>query len=263
MSEVLDQGEVNGLIAAFQTIKNQAEQLLKERKEIGETILHFEHDRVSIPGLDDSLTRNIKQIGGLISEFNMFVDNYCKLLTNKKQQDLLLHESGESACKKIIIRCEFINQTLEERVSPIKPELRNKLQDLKDQLSKISERVDDPDFEKNILHAIEECERGHNLSSWLISGRVIGYIIQKIPPTKPETPIDKKTEYLVEKAIISKDDRETKSLLMKAAKDSRNAGAHQISSFPEAAEAISLLGDSIRLLDKIWIKFQNHENKQP
>lgn len=267
MREGIDQGDVIGLIAAFQTIKNQAEQLLVESKKIREAILLSREVNVSVAGLEYSMNGNERQIKGLISEFNKFVDNYCKLLTDKKQEDLLLlKESGESACGKIIIRCEFINKNLEEEVSPITPAQRNKVRDLRDLLNKLSSEINNPVLEGNISVAMDEYEAGHALASWLISGRVVNYLIEQIP-IDDKSNKDKTSErirYLKKIGIIDDKDRDTTELLMRSARESRQVGSHQIGISPSiVADAQSLLADSIRILERVSIKLPKHESTHP
>jgi hypothetical protein len=271
--ENLKLGEIKGLTNAFQAIKKQGEQLLKRRHDIQEQIALNESQgkswlRSRTPA--NSLSENGSAIFGLVKEFNKYFTEYC-ILTNKKEEDFLMESlSGyhdyESSVRKLIIKCDFITGNLEQKISPITSEQRNKVLDLRNLLDKLSSEINNPVLEGNVSAAMDEYEAGHALASWLISGRVVNYLIEQIP-IDDKSNQDRTTErikYLKKVGIIDDRDRDTKELLMRAARESRQVGSHQIGISPSiVADAQSLLADSIRILERVSIKLQKHEIKQP
>jgi len=44
--------------------------------------------------------------------------------------------------------------------------------------------------------------------------------------------------------------------IIKTDKETRDIASHTISTFPTSADAISLIADCMKLLEKIWIKYE-------
>jgi len=74
---------------------------------------------------------------------------------------------------------------------------------------------------------------------------VIIYAIAQLPGGSTE----EKIKFLTEKGMIEKTkDNVYESFIFKADKKARNFSSHDIKVFPTASEAISLIGDAIKIL---------------
>ena len=154
--------------------------------------------------------------------------------------------------RELIIESNRAIGILENIVSPLTLEEKTKLEPLKEELSKISIRIKDINFEKNLMIAINEYEKGDYLCAWLIAGRVIVYILQCIPGKD----INEKVVFLEEKGIITRDEKDVVNFIIKTDKETRDIASHTISTFLTSADAISLIADCMKLLEKIWIKYE-------
>jgi hypothetical protein len=103
------------------------------------------------------------------------------------------------------------------------------------------------EYGKNINQAIAEYELGHHLASALISSRVIIYCLDHISGKNDED----KIKHLVDTGKITGKRTDLKKLLVKASKEARNFYSHDIKVFASNAEALSLLGDSVKIVHLI------------
>jgi hypothetical protein len=133
--------------------------------------------------------------------------------------------------------------------SPIESEKWDKLNSLRKEMAKLSAKLGNSDFKRNINEAIKECEQNHFLPSAMISGRVIMYTMQNIQGKNYE----EKTEFLMAKNVIEKNRKELSDRLLRSAKLARDRFAHDISVFAESTDAVVLIGDAIEIL-KLYSK---------
>lgn len=108
----------------------------------------------------------------------------------------------------------------------------------------------DVNFEKNMEEAISEAERGSFLGSVMITSRIITFVLSQIPG---EAITDKFQTLVSLKAVDPKDD--VKQAILKSDKVSRNFFAHRIDTFAGSSDALSMLGDCVKLL-RIYSKIQ-------
>ncbi len=110
--------------------------------------------------------------------------------------------------------------------------------------------------EKNIKEAINNFESGNFLACALITSRVITYTINKFPteylPDKKlfikKGSAEKKIEFLTNKNIINKEQKDQKLRTIKYVKRARDFLVHDLNVSPDASDAISLLGDCLDIL---------------
>jgi hypothetical protein len=164
----------------------------------------------------------------------------------------MISTRAKSILNTIEIRCQGAIGALERIISPLSKEDSDRISSLKVQVKKLSAKLPNIYFEMNMEKAIEECEHGHFLASALISGRVIIYVLNKIPGKE----MDDKIKTLIEKEVINKERKDVIELVMKAAKKARNFFSHNIEIMPSPSDALSLLGDTVNLLE-LYIKLHN------
>jgi hypothetical protein len=145
----------------------------------------------------------------------------------------------------IIVGCNKALGVLNKLISPaLTRDEIDKINSLRNELEKISPKIN-VNFEKNIEESLKEYEKGHYLASALISSRVIICSLNKIPGDTDE----EKAKYLRREKKIGKGRKDTAQQFLKASRIARNVGSHDIKIFPTPAEALSLLSDSISIVE--------------
>ncbi len=174
-----------------------------------------------------------QKINLLISNINI---DQVKTTMTPENQKALLRGLGMGCAKAI--------GTLENLVFTLPKDELDKLTALKTELEKLSEALQDINYERNLKEAIDEYEKGDFLASALISSRVIIYALDQIPGKD----VNENVKFLQDEGIIEKGRKDVREFIIKANKKARNFFAHRIKIFPEASDAISLLGDAIAIL---------------
>lgn len=164
----------------------------------------------------------------------------------------------------VIHRIPTILEILRSELVHISQEQQDTLNSLKLDLSKICENFG-IEYHVNMLSAIEEFESGHWLSSVLIVGRVTTNLFESIPlvykSDENEEIIQVKIQYLLDQGALPKNDRgTTKQMLLRTEKTIRNLFSHQLDYRADAAEAMSILGNTIQIM-KIVSKIKPFPNK--
>lgn len=212
--------EVNGLIEQFKSIKKH----IQNRT--------FDHSDT------------------IIEKFNEAAYNFNSIKEKYKINSIILFEYGvsrydESTLIKISIDCDKVLGVLETLNTSLPKEELDKLTSLREELIDISEHLPEINFEKNMSEAIKEYENKHYLASALISSRVIVGTLEKIPGKTDEDRI----KFLQEKGFIKEKELDSKKSLTKAIREARNMFSHNVSIFPNPSDTITLLGDSVKLLN--------------
>ncbi len=130
------------------------------------------------------LQEKIEEAKSLINSYNDLINLVEKVGGIKLRILTVTHDNigkVRGILRELRVECDRAIGTLEEKISYIPLAEKIKLEPLKEELSKISAEIKNVYLEKNIKNAINEIEVGHNLSAWLIAGRVIRYILQNIP----------------------------------------------------------------------------------
>lgn len=250
--------EKKGFQALYKSIKKQSEKVLEQS--IKESGIKFAYQEVRADVLSS-----------LFGTFNKNLSLVNKLLDNPKEHILRsISYSGESyndfgKLYTVIAESEkIINLLEEEKEHEIIPDkLKNRLDSLKEDFEKIS--ISDLGIIKNIEKSIELFESGDTLCSALFASRVVSYTIDKFNIEEElirenEKRKNKKSfiELIVEdcinKGIIDKEKKKYQSNFLLYIKLARNLLMHELLFFPEVAESLGILSNSINLL-KLKKKF--------
>ncbi len=250
--------EKKGFQALYKSIKKQSEKVLEQT--IKKSGIKFAYQEVRGDILDS-----------LFGTFNKNLSSVNKLLDNPRENILSsISYSGEpfndfGKLYTVIAECEKIIYLLEEekKQKTIPYKLKNRLDSLKEDFKKIG--IFDLGIIKNIEKSIELFESGDTLCSVLFASRVISYTIDKFDIDEElikENEIRKNkkgfieliVEECIKKGIIDKDKKEYQSNFLLYIKLARNLLIHKLLFFPEAAECLGILSNSINLL-KLKKKF--------
>ena len=168
-----------------------------------------------------------------------------------EDRELRLHIDGEkvlSILQGIVHGCETAIPPLRSIVKPEIPrDTLNKLTSLKEELKSLDL---DSELKRNLRKAVEEAEHSHWLASALIAGRVIQYLIAKIPGKEIEEKAENAIRLMVEKGYIPNDEKAIKSeleQLLRVEKLSRNLTSHNIHYWPRIDDSMILLGGAFKL----------------
>ena len=156
-------------------------------------------------------------------------------------------DKQKALLRTIDIECDKAIGVLESIATPLSKGDLDKLTALRKELEKLSEELQDINYERNLKEAINEYEKGDYFASALISSRVIIYALNKIPGKSDE----EKVNFLHEKGIIEKGRKDIHESIIKAGRLARNVFSHDIKVFPTPSEAHSLLGDAIGILERV------------
>ncbi len=251
----MEKSNMGAILGYFKSMKKQAQQIIESSYRLqefdikGEQVYGFSPTGPSfykIKSQAKALAESYSQIRGDVEkELNIKLPLVGFPYKTEEVQ-------AESLLQKLILECDKVIGYIESLEPKIPLELKNKLDSLKEELQTITANISNTDFERNLEISIEECEKGDYLASWLISGRVIRYIFEKIPGKD----INEKLKFLEDNNIVPKDKKEIVNLILRIDKETRNIGSHNISSFPQPKEAISLITDSLKLLELIWVKLE-------
>jgi len=177
----------------------------------------------------------------------------------------------------LITECEKIIKLLEEEEKPkeITPQIKTKLGALREQLEDL--QILDLGITKNIEISIEMFEKGNILCSALFASRVISYTLDQFKIDKElieenENKNSKKS-YIelisidcINKGIIEKNEKKYQSSFLSNIKLARNLLTHELLFFPNEADSLSILSNSIKLLDlykshnELLVKTKNENN---
>jgi len=159
----------------------------------------------------------------------------------------------------LIAECEKIIGLLEvEETKEITPQIKNKLSSLREQLETIE--IPDLGINKNIEISIEMFENGNILCSVLFASRVISYTLDQFKINKKlieeNENIKSQKSYIelitldcINKGIIKKNEKKYQSNFLSFIKLARNLLTHNLLFFPDVAESLGILSNSITLLD--------------
>lgn len=168
----------------------------------------------------------------------------------------------------LLIECEKVIQILEEEKKDGEIPLKcvNQLKSLKDDIEK--ENIIDFGIKKNIEKSIDLFERGEIICSALFASRVISYTIDQFnidnalieennAKKNRESYINLIIKDCIAKGLIDKHNRNYINNLLQYIKLARNKLTHNVLIFPEAAECLGILSNSIELI-KLKNKFDEY-----
>jgi hypothetical protein len=147
---------------------------------------------------------------------------------------------------RIVAECDQALAFLESEASVLAVPDLDKLNSLRQDLDGVLKELAEPDLDRNMSEAVHEYESGHFLGSSLISGRVVRFLLDKIPPREKETTINDKIEYLRKNKMLGEGDVEQH--MMRAEKTARNLVSHDLKTYSDPTSALSLLTETGSLL---------------
>lgn len=220
----------------FESVKSQANQL---RQSLGDALFGPTDELENVvEGYKDAKMH----FGGVAYERNMGV--YLRDIGIKGEDYSGVHKQ-KALLGEIEVECDKAIDALESGGTPFSEDDLDKLTALKEQLGVLLEVLPDANYEMNLKEAMDEYQRGAYLASALISSRVILYALSQIPGEFAE----EKVQFLREKWIAEGDSKDVHESLIRANRRARNFFSHDISVFPSASDAFSLLSDAIAIFE--------------
>lgn len=245
--------DILSLLHRFESIKYQAERILLDMEEFNRYLIRLTYATSAYSTTRSIIAEKIIEGKNIIEEYNGACVTAGRILKVPDLTPIYLATNigpadVRGALRKVITRCDMVTGTIRESITPISSEDADRLQSLREQLRKISLSTDLAEmeyFNKNLEEAMREYERGSFLASALITSRVVVYILSQL---EGETDLGK-VKLLIEMGIIPKKREDVSESILKACRKARNYLSHDMKIFPQASDAISLLGDCIGLLD--------------
>jgi hypothetical protein len=199
-------------------------------------------------------------IEDLIPQTTILLDEYnndIKAVSKELSIELKVIEAGknlEAIYRQILIGCDKIISIIEASVSPLSNQQIDNLGHIKKEVSTIYEKLD-THFERNILKAISDLEKGEFLGSALITSRIIMNMLSQMKSMNnlQGENIEQKLNYLIKINALDGDPDNIRMQVIKTDKNARNIFAHRIDTDAEASDALSLLSGCIFLM-KIYSK---------
>ncbi|MEM3666344.1 MAG: hypothetical protein QW222_04595 [Candidatus Bathyarchaeia archaeon] len=246
-----------GLLRKIESIRNRAQKVYEDFEELDELLIQFCYKRPFDPFLLSNITNNVANCqSSKLTETKMILEEYFSLSSEVYEvtKMVLPHipkkfsnvDEAKGVLHRIIIQCDGFIGLLNSYVVPISAEDADRLNKLRIEVSDVT-AVLDINFEKNLIEAINECEKGHYLASALITARVINYALDQISGQT----IEDKIKFLQNQNIIKKSEKgrtEEEEFIMKASKKARNIFSHDIKIFASPSDSLGMLGDCLRLL---------------
>lgn len=237
-----------GLLMKFESIKTHARDVLSSLKSFEK--IRLEAQQTLLP------YKIIEEVESLewdkVKETQMILDEYLRSSSDVHNVlgMTLQHLSPPSkvgdakgTLRQIFIECDNVIGALRSLAIPLSPEDMDKLSKLRSEIANVVTKLD-VNYEKNLNEAIDEYEKGHNLASTLIAGRVIVYVLDQIEGKTEE----EKIKFLQDKGVIQRNRKDIREFIIKASKKARHFLAHDINIFADSSDALSILGDSVKLL---------------
>ncbi|MFW6048469.1 MAG: hypothetical protein ACOC87_04175 [Candidatus Natronoplasma sp.] len=245
--------KASALVEEFKSIKSQAEEI---REEIVTVENPSRKDASIRPGIleqvqsSNLIVRKVKEVRILVKEYNSSISEVSNVIEINLASVVDPTEVSEAkgVLRQIETQCDKAIGGLRPHLSPISAEEQDRLSKYRSKIEDLASELD-PKFVKNMNKAIEVFEKGYYLASALISSRMIIYLIEKIPGSNDE----EKADFLEREAMIEESDE--KSFLIKVNRQARNYFSHDIKSYPDSSDALSLLGDSVKLL-RLYLDFK-------
>jgi hypothetical protein len=240
--------KISGLIATLASIKVQADFVLNSFEQANSALIRV---KSNLPTNYQILESEVlRQRSAKILETKMILEKLKQIapdiydVSKKVMQNFsvpITSDQAQGALRQICIECDGLVGFLSAMLTPLSPQDADKLNKLRSEMSDVALKWA-PAYERNLAEAILEQEKGHSLASALITSRVINNVLDAV---KGEN-IEAKIKYLNGKNIIQREDE--KVFIIKACKKARNVFSHDIKFFAAPSDALSLLGDCIKLL---------------
>jgi len=252
---ILSITDISGLNIQFQSIKKLLHEIFEKK---GEKNFRMYDYRSMIDNAFFSYNNAVKDLESLKDSINYSISIY--KINEYETKNFSAYELN-GFIPLIIIECEKVIGILKNKLSvPLTESQKNRLSSISHQIKKLDL---DYYYEKNLNLAVDHFEKGNFLACSLISSRIIVYCMDQIPQANIDnqnkklmkSKDEKRIDYLIEKNIMSKKERDQKTRIFKYVTNARNFLVHDIKVFPDASDSMSLLGDCIDIL-KILTKIE-------
>ena len=216
---------------------------------------------------------SIKVMRRLLDEYNLnlkYVGQFTDVNFLIKIDPYNYSEDMFGQLYRIIAECEKIISLLEEdRIREVH-KYENQLNSLKNEIVKLNSI--DFGIKKNIMKSINLFERGELICSTFFASRVISYIISQFnineqlldenkKKKKKESRISIFIKDCISKGLIDKSNQQYINNLLQYIQLGRNMLTHNILFFPESAECLGILSNTIELI-KLRNKFEEYLQKE-
>ena len=198
-----------------------------------------------------SSSEDIEVVRNLIAEYEEARNQFDKLKDEMKLKgdlrqvfEISIRIQRKAILQSIIIQCEKAIGVLESIRTPLPKAEADRLLSIREELGKLSGRLPNIFFEKNLVEAIKEYEQQSFLASTLIAGRVVIYALDQITGNT----IKEKFETLQGKGLVEKGRSDVEEAILKANKKARNFFSHNITITPTSSDALSLIGDAVKIV---------------
>lgn len=207
--------------AQFKEIKRSAEELLRQEIVVIGPFL-------------------MQKVLGIVESYNDARRNLYSIMPQLTKKEIMLPSFTEDyvrvkpleALERIKNICEFIIEFLEQYSYGLTKEEKDRIDSLREELYEVE------NFNLSLyLHlkeALSEYEHRHYLSTVLLAGKVICFVLEQIPGKDDSEKISE----LIRERIVPSNLRQE---LLKGARNARNYYIHEINAIPEPAESLDML----------------------
>ena len=241
----MEKSKSMAIFGQFESMKKQANELLQQLSDIDRTRFQISSSFLEFTSslkLDSIMNDINSETNILLEAYNSSIPDVKKTL-GIKVSPIDKGRIAKARLRQLILECDKVIGLLKSIQTSLSTEEIDKMNHIRTEISKICEDLD-INFEKNLNMAVTESENGHFLASAIITSRIVEYVLDKIEGKNIEDKID----FLVSKGLIDKDRKDVKEAVIKASKLSRNFFSHRIDTFVESSEALTLLGDCVKIL---------------
>lgn len=230
---------VSALSAQFKEIKRSAEELLNQeiRVAVGPFIMQ------KVLGVVESYNDARQNLYSILPQL---IKGYITLPSFTRDDAQI---NPLEVLQRIRNGCEFIIELLEQCTRGLTREEKDRIDSLRKELHKVE------NFNLSLyLHlkeALSEYEHRHYLSTVLLAGKVICFVLEQIPGNNDSEKIGE----LIREGIVPED---MKQELLKGAREARSYYVHDINSIPESAESLEMLAKAF-YFTKLLIKYEGAE----
>jgi hypothetical protein len=272
----MNQSEIAGLLKAFSSLKSSASSLNNQLENlegelnivemnakydwIGDIYQLSLEDNNRISHVKREILMKAEQTRGLLDTYNTYATHFEKLTKInldhiESLETMLSTQVAYTTLTRIINESDRAIGSLENMLSPISPQDRTKLDELKTEVKSLGEGMRDKRYTALLDKAIGEAEANHSLAASLLAAKVgdaaITKVIKILPKKSDNTIDDEELIQLLEGGGIrtpSEDRGTTKTQIIKAIKKTRDFTMHDLDADPDVGEAYGLIADAKYIL---------------
>jgi hypothetical protein len=238
--------QLAALAAKFKSIRGRVD-LVKTRETLSKQTTF---GALLLPNIDDidNLRTILKVYGGARKQFQLLTANAMELDevifdTNPPwTQDQLKELFGMTEA--LLVNCDAATAYLHSIIAPIPKDVEDNLEGQRARITPLEDF--DPKLYRHLSKAIDEHESGHYLAAAILAGKTTMYLIEKWPNKTSNEDIAKG---LVEKGVLS---QALQSSFVTGLRRARGYFTHDLASWPDISEALSMVSDSVDFAMRYW-----------